>query len=126
MTSAESIERAGAQPIRRHHVEQRRPAKSAASDYVAFLNPQQRAVTGLVLPRDVLQITTNSLQVTLDSLQNSKSILESRWHFAGACRFVLRAVRNDGTSGDIGALIGVPYRRPLHEADGICEVGLVC
>jgi len=74
---------------------------------------------------DALQVTLDALQITLDRLQIGESILEARLHLVRACRFVLRAVRDDGTSCEVGALIVVPYRRSLHEADGLCEVGLV-
>ena len=74
---------------------------------------------------DALQTTLNALQTILDGLQIRESILECLLHLVRAGRFVLRAVRDDGTSSEFGALIGVPYRRSLHEADGLCEVGLV-
>ena len=74
---------------------------------------------------DALQITLDALQITLDGLQIRESILEGLLHLSPACTFVLRAVREHGTGGDVDALIGVPYRRLLHEVDGLCEVGLV-
>ncbi len=83
-----------------------------------------RAWDGWQIISDVLQITLNALQITLNALQIRDSILECLLHLVRAW-FVLRAVRDDGTSDEVGALIGVPYRRSLHEADGLCEVGLV-
>jgi len=74
---------------------------------------------------DALQIPLDALQITLDALQIGESILEGRLQLVRASRLVLRAVRDDGTGGEIGALIGIPYRRLLYEADGVCEVGLV-
>src|ERR1700737_1272971 len=74
---------------------------------------------------DALQITLDALQITFDALQIRKSILGCLLCLVLARRFVLRAVRDDGTSSEVGALIGVPYRRSLHEADGLFEVRLV-
>ena len=74
---------------------------------------------------DTLQTTRDALQTTLDGLQIRQSILICLLRLVQACTFVLRTVRDDGTSGELAALIGVPYRRSLHEADGRCEVGLV-
>src|ERR1700757_5032963 len=63
--------------------------------------------------------------MTLDGLHIGESTLKRRLHLVRASGFVLRAVRDDGTGGEVGALIGVPYRRLLHEADGLCEIWLV-
>lgn len=72
---------------------------------------------------DTLQIALDVLQFSLDGLQIGKSILIARLHLVwGGSR--LRAVRDDGTRGDDGALIGVPYRRSLHETDRVGEIGL--
>jgi hypothetical protein len=74
---------------------------------------------------NALQIAFDPLQITLDALQIRKRILGSLLRRALDSRFVLRAIRDDGTRGEVGALIGIPYRRPLHQADGFFEVGLV-
>ena len=58
---------------------------------------------GLVLAWDGLQIISDALQIAFEGLQIRKSILECLPHLVGACRFVLRAVRDDGTSGELGA-----------------------
>ena len=71
------------------------------------------------------QIISNALQIALDGLQIREGILECVLRLVRACNLVLRAVRDDSASRDVGALTGIPYRRSLHEADGLCEVGLV-
>src|SRR5271165_647968 len=78
-----------------------------------------------MLAWDRWQIISNALQIALDGLQIRESILECVLRLVRACNLVLRAVRDDGASRDVGALTGIPYRRSLHEADGLCEVGLV-
>ena len=62
---------------------------------------------GLQIVSDAVQITLDALQVTLDGLHSRESILERL--LVRALKFVLRAVRDDGTSGELGALIGIPY-----------------
>ncbi len=73
---------------------------------------------------DALKIVLDMLQFTFDALQIRKRILGCLLRPVLGCSFVLRTVRDDGTSSEVGALIGVPYRRSLHEADGLFEVGL--
>ena len=62
---------------------------------------------GLQIVLDAVQITLDPLQITLDGLHSRENILEGL--LVRACKFVLRAVRDDGTSGELCALIGVPY-----------------
>lgn len=72
---------------------------------------------------DTLQITLDALHIALDRLQIRQCVLQA-WSHWRSRRFVLRAVRNDGPGREVGALIGIPDGRLLHEADGRREVGL--
>ncbi len=78
----------------------------------------------LMLTRDGWQTISDALQIAFDGLQIRKSILERLLGCGRSRRFVLGAVRDDGANSDVGALIGVPSRRSLHESDGVSEVGL--
>ena len=62
---------------------------------------------GLQTVSDAVQIALDALQIALDGLHSRESILEGL--LVRVCNFVLRAVRDDGTSGELCALIGVPY-----------------
>lgn len=74
---------------------------------------------------DAVQIALDPLQIAFDALKVSKCILGCLLGLVLSYRFVLRAIRNDRTSNDVGALIGVPDRRSLHKVDGLVEVSLV-
>ena len=109
------------------------PASITGGQGVAVANPVSATTRPLSLMAcdrrqtisDALQITLDALQITLDALHIRKSILGCLLRLVRASWFVLRAVRDDGTGSEVGALIGVPYRRSLHEADSLFEVGLV-
>ena len=78
-----------------------------------------------MLAWDLRQIISNALQIALNGLQIRERILECVLRLVRTGNLVLRAIGNDGAGRDVGALTGIPYRRSLHEADGLSEVGLV-
>src|ERR1700751_4412884 len=75
------------------------------------------------------QTIADALQTALDGLQIRLSFLECLLQLVRdgrliARRLVLRAVPNDGTGSNVGALVRIPYRRLLDKAHGRPEVGL--
>ena len=73
---------------------------------------------------DALQIVVDALQITLDGLQVGQRLLVCLLHLVRGCRFELRAVGDDGSGDEIGALTRIPDRRLLHEVRGVSDVGL--
>ena len=87
----------------------RKPPWWRGPGLLVALEGWQMILDGWQMILDALQITLDALQFPLDGLQISESILEARLHLVRACGFVLRTVRDDGASGELAALIGVPY-----------------
>src|ERR1700722_20218316 len=73
---------------------------------------------------DVLQVVVDALQITFDGLQVGQRLLVGLLRLVRGCRFELRAVGDDGTGDEIGALTRIPNRRLLHEVRRVSDVGL--
>src|SRR3984885_6163230 len=73
---------------------------------------------------DVLQIVVNALQITFDGLQVGQRLLVCLLHLVRGCRFELRAVGDDGSGDEIGALTSIPDRRLLHGGRRVGDVGV--